>query len=384
MYDLWDAKTDAVERGDLLREVTPIMGKTRVDENGFTHYVFSKRMFDNPHYSIPSDELKLFNKFVDGGSRQYPSDGSVPVDLVVSEARKILKDIVRISKNASSLFHKEALEAIKKGKLGLVRGTIKLYLGKYTTRDWRRKRFTDDIDFWVHQKNLMDSVLKKHGWVKNKNTREWEKNVFWLNPLSNEREAHVIIASNDTNLLLDFGGGSYLEGSSLRDIFKKKLKRGHNVDISDIINVAMIFNKADGHSTDAWYNAWEACVESANARSTRITSNMISLCRYSFAIANYLDKVGKVLFKYHDDIFDKNKNPDSRISKMCQNSIHWQKYLKRHKFDVTRELLHNYIFEQAFFKIYHANNLRNFAIKVLKLLNSKYEFAKVIFEIEEK
>ena len=74
-------------------------------------------------------------------------------------------------------------------------------------------------------------------------------------------------------------------------MLKKKLKRGLNMDISDVINVAMVFNKAEGYATDEWINAWEAFEESANTRGKRITSNLISLCRYSFAIADYLEKV---------------------------------------------------------------------------------------------
>ena len=56
MSGIWDTKADAVKRGDTFRDVSPIVGKTRIDDYGFTHYVFSKKMFKNPWYTIPDDE----------------------------------------------------------------------------------------------------------------------------------------------------------------------------------------------------------------------------------------------------------------------------------------------------------------------------------------
>ena len=383
MTSIWDIKADAIQKGDNLRDISPLPDETRIDENGFTHYVFSKVLFNNPRYVFPTNDISLFQKFIDGGSREYPSDGYIPTDLVAGEARIILREIIKISKNPNATYHKEAVESLKKDKLALIRGTVKLYLGKYTTRDWRRKRFTDDIDFWIHNIDLLEHVLKKTGWVKNKITREWEKKVYWDNPISNEREEHVLIASNDINQNLDFGGGSYLDGATLKDIFKKKLKRGHDVDISDIINVAMVFNKAEGFAVDKWYQVWDAFEESANTRSTRTISNLICLVRYSIAIADYLERVGNALLKLHDLIFDQTIYPNKKIVKITSVSIHWQKHLKNHGLDITRELIHNYIFEQSHFKLYYSKNLRHFAEKILDLLNSRVKNAKVIFEIEK-
>ncbi|GAG86523.1 unnamed protein product, partial [marine sediment metagenome] len=266
--------------------------------------------------------------------------------------------------------------------LDLVRGTVKLYLAKFTTRDWRRKRFTDDIDFWIYKVDLFEYVLKKKGWIKNKVTREWEKKVYWDNPTTNEREDHILIASNDINQALDFGGGSYLDGTTLKDIFRKKIKRGHDVDISDIINVAMVFNKAEGFAVDKWYEGWDAFEESANTRSTRTISNIITLVLHSRSIADYLKRVGNVLIKLHDLIFDQTIYPDKKIVKITRVSIHWKKYLKRHGPDITRELIHHYILEQGYFKLYYSKNLRHFADKMLELLNSRIKNAKVVFEIE--
>jgi len=381
MNNVWDTIADSVSKNDRLRDVYPLFELTKTDENGFTHYYFSKLMFKHPHYVIPEDDFLLFEKFLDGGSREYPSDGNLPTDLVASEARKVLKTIVQISKDPDSPFQKDAKEVLKNNKFSLIRGTMKLYLGKYTTRDWRRKRFTDDIDFWIYKVPLWEHTLKKNGWAKNKQTREWEKKVFWHNLATREDETHILIASNDTNQLLDFGGGSFLEGSSLKSIFQKKIKRGHDVDLSDIINVAMIFNKANGYSTDEWKYAWEAFEEATNTRSKRNTSNIISLCRYANGISDYIERVGNALIKYHSNIFDISYYPNEKIRRTCQYSIHWTKYLKRHGFDITRELLHNFTFKQGHIKIYYAKNLRNFAANLLNLLNSKYEHLKLLFEI---
>ena len=310
-------------------------------------------MFKNPRYIIPGEDFKLFKKFIDGGSREYPSDGNVPSDLVAAEARLILNEIEKISRDNNSLYHKDAVEVLKCGKFGLVRGAIKLYLGKYTTRDWRRKRFTDDIDFWIYKIELWEYALKQNGWIKNKTTKEWEKKVYWDNLFTNEREEHIVIASNDINQVLDFGNCSFLDGSSLKNIFHKKMKRGHDVDLSDIINVAMILNKAEGFSIEEWYVSWVAFEECANTRNSRTVSNMISLVRYSYAISDYLERTGNILKRLHDLIFDKTMYPDEEISKIIRVSIHWQKCVARHGLDFTRELIHNYIYEQGFFKLYY-------------------------------
>ncbi|MFX1411617.1 MAG: hypothetical protein ACFFA6_14790, partial [Promethearchaeota archaeon] len=151
MNTIWDIKSDTVQKGDNLRDVSHLLEKARIDEHGFTHYFFSKIMFNNPWYVIPDNDLELFNKFIEGGSRAYPSDGNVPCDIVAKEARILLNKIIDLSQDSNSHHFEEARKALEKGKNALVRGTMKLYLGKYTTRDWRRKRFTDDIDFWIHQ-----------------------------------------------------------------------------------------------------------------------------------------------------------------------------------------------------------------------------------------
>ncbi|MHA1669729.1 MAG: hypothetical protein ACTSV5_04025, partial [Promethearchaeota archaeon] len=258
-----------------------------------------------------------------------------------------------------------------------------LYLGKYTTRDWRRKRFTDDIDFWMFQTSLLDSKLKECSFIKNKKTGEWEKKVYWEKVNTEEKRNETLFAANNLNQLLDFGAGAFLEGSDLKDIIDKKIKRGHDVDLSDIINVAMVNDGKVGRHKDEWNKAWSSFEEVINTRSTRTTSNLISLCRCSLAIADHLENVSNALKKYNDLIFDKLKYSDEVIKTFCRTSIHWVKYFEENGPDETRKMLHNFYHEQSEEKPILATNLRIFDDKIMKLLNSKYEYLKVIFEIEE-
>jgi len=382
MNGIWDNKADAIKKGDKLRDVSFLIDKTFKDEKDFTHYIFSKANFHNPWYDIPEDDFKLFENFIEGGSRAYPSDGSIPCDIVANEARKVLKKIEQCSQNPNHHYCEDAREVLKHGKLSLVRGTLKLYLGKYTTRDWRRKRFTDDIDFWMFQTNLLDSSLKECSFIKDKETGEWEKTVEWKKFETKENKRETLYAANNLNQLLDFGAGSYLTGSSLKEIFDKKIKRGHDVDLSDIINVAVMNNGVDGIHKDEWLDAWNSFEQAANTRNTGTTSNLISLCRYSYAIADHLEKVSDVIRKYKNLIFDNSKYPDEKIKFLCRISIHWEEFYDASGADETRKMIHDFFEEQANEKPLQAQNLRVFAKKILELLNSKYEYLKVIFEIE--
>ena len=383
MTGIWDIKADAMKPGDKKRDVSPLLDKTRTDEKGFEHYIFSKRKFNNPFYMIPDNDLDLFKKYVGGGSRTYPSDGSVPCDVVAGEARKVLNQIASCSNDPDNIRCDDAKQALKQGRLALVRGTLKLYLGKYTTRDWRRKRFTDDIDFWTFQVSLLEHSLKECSFVKNSMTKEWEKDIHWKNPLSDKNEKKTLIAANDMNLLLDFGAGAYLEGTSLRQIFNKKLKRGHDVDISDIINVAMVNNGIDGPHKDEWLDAWNSFIEAANTRNTRIISNMITLCRTALAIADHLERVSKSIEKHNDTLYDKEEYSDEDIKDVCRTSIHWQEYLKSNGMDATRNMVHDFLQEQIEEKIQHAKNLRSLSKNVIELIHSKIQHLSVIVEIED-
>ena len=50
MNDIWDTKADAVTKGDMLREVSPLTEKTFIDENGFNHYVFNIKVCPNSQF----------------------------------------------------------------------------------------------------------------------------------------------------------------------------------------------------------------------------------------------------------------------------------------------------------------------------------------------
>jgi len=383
MYGLWDVKADCVIKGDNLRDVSPVLDKTKIDENGFTHYVFSKTMFHNPKFTIPEDDYELFEKFLDGGSREYPSDGNIPADIMASEANLVLDKITELASKSDHKYCQIAREELRKnGRNGLIRGTVKLYLCDYTTRDWRRKRFTDDIDFWIFNKNLLEYALRKTGWKKNSKTREFEKTIKWYNYSTNNLETSVLIASNDTDQVLDFCNGCYLEGSALKDIFKKKLKRGHDVDLSDIINVAIVNNKERGELHEDWINVWSAFEESANTRSSRITSNIISLCRFSHGIADYLERIGRVIGKYSKLVLEESKYSDRKIIHVCKVSSHYLRQSSTFKPKITRNRIYSNLAKQKTKKQEYANSLRNFTNKVLDLLNSKYQHSEVMFEIE--
>jgi len=382
MTMIWDTKADVVHKGDNLRDVSPLSSKTWVDNNGYTHYIFNKIKFNNPWYKIPDEKLEFFKRFVEGGSREYPSDGSIPCDIVAGEVRKIFNQITELSTNPKSNHYEDAQDVLKNKKFALVRGTLKLYLGKYTTRDWRRKRFTDDIDFWIHKVHVLHHALKNLRWIRNNITREWEKKIQWTNPYTKETKSAILIAANDLDQLLDFGAGSYLEGTSLRNIFNKKIKRGHDVDLSDIINVSMVNNGKDGIHKEEWNDAWNSFEEAANTRSTRTTSNLISLCRYMLTIADHREKTAEAIKKYNDLIFDKKSYPDSEIGKLCRSSIHWVAYYSSHGPEATRNMLHDFYHEQAEEILQHVKNLRSSAKRILNLLNSKYVHLKIIFEIE--
>ncbi|MFX1388880.1 MAG: hypothetical protein ACFE9Z_02315 [Promethearchaeota archaeon] len=382
MTSIWDTKADAVKKGDKLRDVSPLVDKTKVDEEGFTHYVFSKKMFANPWYKIPDNDKDLFEKYLDGGSRNYPSDGKIPCDIVATEARRVLNHIYSCSEDSTSPYFQSAKKALKEGKKAMVRGTLKLYLGKYTTRDWRRKRFTDDIDFWCFEVGVLDHALKESGWVKNKETGEFEKSVEWTNPDTGEVRHEALCAANNLNQLLDFGAGSYLEGTGLREIFNKKIKRGHDVDISDMMNVILNFENIKDKNEKEWNELWESFEAATNTRNSRITSNLISLCRYSLGTADYLERVSYVISSYHERILDINEYPDKNLEKICRMSIHWIKFLKEKGPSATRNMIHDFLLEQKNEKKNQAKNLRIFTEKILNLLNSKYEYLKIRFEID--
>lgn len=382
MVICWDPKADKVVKGDKLREITPIYNKTYKDAEEATHYVFKKIMFNNPKYKIPKGKIILFKRFLDGGSRSYPSDGAIPLDIAATETRIILNEIMNIASDPSNPYHSEAKDAVRCGKYSLVRGCVKLYLKKYTTRDWRRKRFTDDIDFWIHKVALFEHILKKNGWQKNSVTKEWGKRVSWMDPYNQLNDSGMLIASNDLNQSMDFGNCSYLDGSDLKSILKKKLMRGHDVDLSDVINVAMVNYSPNDKKDINSVLVIEAINESANTRGTRTISNLISLCRYSFSIADYIKKIGVSIGKYRNTIFDREIYPDSKLKRICRYSSNWMGYLINNGADSTRNLIYAYLIQQQTHRRKYSQNLRLFAEKVLKIVNSKLTHINTVILIE--
>lgn len=382
MDGIWDIRADSIQEGDGLRDISPVARKTRVDNSGYINYTFSKQMFNISNHSIPDNDFELFKEFLDGGTQIYPSDGNIPCDIAAVEARKVLDHIVVLSKDLSSPYCENAKMALKNGKEAMVRGAIKLYLGKYTTREWRKKRFTDEINFWTFQVGLLDHVLRQMGWMKNNETGEWEKSLEWTNPETGELKHEAVCTANNLNKLLDFTAENYLEGSKLREIFNKKLKRGYDFDLSDIINVVLCNDGTSGKNREEWNEVWVSFEAVTNTRNSRITSNLISLCRYSLGTADYLERVSNAIKKYHKKILDKNEYPTDSLEKICRMSIHWMNFLKEHGPDNTRNMILKFLLEQKYKKQIQAKNLRNFVEKVLKMLNSKYEYLKIVFEID--
>jgi len=373
---LWDTKSDIIDYGDNLRTVTP--SKVYVDEFGFTHYIFNSEIFHNPKYTIPDDNFELFRKFMEGGSREYPSDGNIPVDIAANEARLILDKIKEMAENKEEKFHEDATKLLNNGGiLNLVRGAIKLYLGNLTTRDWRRKRSTDDIDFWIPNLVLLDHVLTSLGWKPTKNTKEWAKTVRWKDRWSGSIKSNILIASNNLIQKLNFGSGEYLEGPTLKNIIKKKLKRGFDVDLSDVINVAIVDNIPTSKDKDS---PWSAIEECANMRDPRVTSNLISLCRYAYGIAFYIKRVAVSLNTYKETIKNPSIFTDENIIKVCKISSHWLDE-KQYEAELTRKRIYNNLVVHERRKLQYSKNLYNFINRVLGILNTKYEYAQIIFEI---
>ena len=285
--------------------------------------------------------------------------------------------IREIANDPTHKFHSNAVNLLKsKNELQLIRGTMKFYLGEYTTRDWRRKRSTDDLDFWIADQSLFGNVVAEMGYVKNKDTKEWEKRVAWVDPWTGVMKSGVLIASNDINQGLDFGAGAYLEGSSLKDNIKKKIYRGLDVDLSDIINTAIANNIPE--STDE-LSPWAAFKECCNMHHSRVISNIISLCRFSRGIAGYLERVGRSIRLFKETVKNQKYIPNQDILMICRVSSHSLRIDDMSNPDSKRERIYNNLVVQEQRKIEYSNNLRKFADRVLYFLNQK--FVETVFEI---
>lgn len=372
----WDEKADRYESGDKLRRVEPV--EKLIDDRGNTHYFFNQAMFYNPKYSIPPNDYELFEKFLEGGSREYPSDGNIPIDIAAREAVLFLKEIEDIINSPDHQYNSRIITILNgREPVELIRGAIRLYLSNISTRDWRRKRSTDDIDMWIPNVLFLEHILKKLNWKYNKISSEWEKKVAWDDKWTGATKSNMLIASNDIFQKTDFGAGSFLDGSTIKDIIKKKIVRGYDVDLSDIINIAL---KNNIPPTDDPNEPWAAIIESANMRASRVTSNLISLCRYSYGIAYYLKRVGVVVHKYRHDLKDDELFPDDQIMKICKVSSHWLKTYQNSP-EAARNRIYDNLERHEYRKLEHSRNLFDFMLRVIALLNEKYEKANVLFEI---
>jgi hypothetical protein len=230
----------------------------------------------------------------------------------------------------------------------------------------------------------LEAALYECGFTKNKETKEWEKRISWHNKKTGEVLQEVLYAANNINQILDFGSGSYLIGASLSDIVHKKIKRGHDVDLSDLINIAMLQDLEQLEFEDEWAEAWTAFEEEANSRNKRTISNMISLSRYAYAIADHLENLSDAIKQNHELIYDNKEYPDEKIQKICSHvSIHWEKYYETHGPTDTREMIHEFLLEQQKERPELAKNLRVFAQKILNLINSKFSHQKIVFEVKK-
>jgi hypothetical protein len=74
--------------------------------------------------------------------------------------------------------------------------------------------------------------------------------------------------------------------------------------------------------------------------------------------------------------------PDGSLNAICRASVQWIAYLGSYGPDATRMVIHDFLSKQAKEKIEYSKNLRSFTKKLIDLLNSKYQYLKIIFEIE--
>ena len=127
---------------------------------------------------------------------------------------------------------------------------------------------------------------------------------------------------------------------------------------------------------------WESFEVTTNTRDAKITSNIISLCCFSLGIADHLERISFALDKHHIKIFDKKEYLDQSIRKVSRKLMNWRNDLEGNGPEVTRDMIHEFLLKQKEEKLKHVRNLRTFSQDILKLLNSKYEYLKIIFEID--
>ncbi len=312
----FSTRTDKLTRGDGLQEIIP---EKVTREEDRTIYHFPAKMFHNPRYTIPEDDNELFKAFINGGSRSYSSDGQIPAIIATIEAQNIIKEVRKIAVDHKDPFNALARKAIVRGKTQIgdwevVRGTVGLMLGKWMSSDWQKKRSTDDIDFYWENMDtkLFAHVMRKCGWTSTGTTPGNQS--IWTKKIPECGNA-VLECCNDTVIGRDFAGTDQaVYGIGLKNIVKKKLSRCHEVDISDVINIALsgYFNIDEEEER----HPWRAVMEVLNRNSVDDCAHIILICQYSFAILEYYRNLGRTLETHAVDFLDKNLYDDESIKEI--------------------------------------------------------------------
>ncbi len=376
---------DRINRGDKLRELKP----ARIAIEGeYTVYYFSFLMFENPRYSIPGNSELLFRAYIEGGSRSYSSDGQIPALLAAIEAQAIIQKVRQIALNKYHPLNKKAQTAIMKGKVQredweVVRGTVGLVLGKWMPTDWQKKRYTDDIDFfWPDMdSDLFAYVLTRLGWKTDDKTpgcfSKWTKEIPEVPGLPLE-------CCNDWLIGREFGGvDAAVEGVGLKGILSWKFRRCHDVDISDIINVAL-----KGYlniDQDDIVHPWRAVMEALWRGGKDDIGHLITVSQHAFAIANHLRSVGLALEEHVADFLDKNHintaqieeiyNKQTPISHKLLGSINWEPF-KRGSASTIKQMrkeLYSFFLNQSEKRLNYASRLKTFAHALVWSLNAKFK-----------
>ncbi|MBN2151862.1 MAG: hypothetical protein JW839_10475 [Candidatus Lokiarchaeota archaeon] len=380
----------------MLQEIVP---EAVTKEGDFIVYHFPWKMFKNPRYTIPRGGLDLFHAFINGGSRSYSSDGQVPAILAAIEAQAAIQAVRDIAADKEHPFYTLARAAVAKGKAQVedwevVRGTIGLMLGSWMPDDWQKKRYTDDIDFYWEAMDgeLFAHVLRKLGWTTSDrtpgNSSIWKKTIPSFPGIPLE-------CTNDTVIGKEFGGvGPAVEGPGLKGIVKKKLDRCHEVDISDVINVAIA-----GHlniDEDEPRHPWRAVMEILNRISADDCAHLILVCQYAFSIVQYYRDVGQALETHTPGFLSKKVFSDEEIKGIYMKqtpvvagggqSYFWEPFIRGSASTVTemRRELYNYFTREGWKRILNGSRLNTFAHALNWSMNRRYRRQRVRFVITKR
>ncbi|MHA1682149.1 MAG: hypothetical protein ACTSUE_14520 [Promethearchaeota archaeon] len=388
-------RTDLIERHDKKRLVVP---ETIVKEDGHVVFKFPWKMFRNPKYTIPKTSEQLFKGFINGGSRSYSSDGKIPAIRATIEAQKIINEVRMISRDKTHEFNGKARKAIMIGPaeredFSVVRGTIGLMLGKWMAPDWQKKRYTDDIDFYWEEidSDLWNHVMKKLGWTtEDKTPGNWS---IYTKHVPEVPEV-PLECCNDTSLGKDFGGAeAAVEGPGLKGIIKKKFLRCHDVDINDILNVAIRgYLNID---EDEENHPWRAVMETLWRGGEEDVSHVISVCQYAFSIAQHYRNVGHALEKHVKDFLVRKQVSDEEIRKIYNthtpvlvksSSYYWEPFGKGDATSIKemRHELYNFFLKQAEDRVHYGSRLNTFAHALNWALNKRFRRQKIKFFIAKK